>query len=166
MKKVTLLLGMLTITQLSPVFAEGCDTLYVNINNQSPADCVLEKQYLIHGKLPPTDVIPQVIFRNQEAQFKMMGVVDSDELDVLLTYQCGDEQTISFYTRKPESKSIRPRRGIPLYFFTADNSTVVESKNITAKFTSELCNTGAYWYSEKPNKVNWIISSSENEPEQ
>ncbi len=163
MKSAKIILGILIVTHLSPVFARSCETLYITIKNQSHGDCVLEKQYVIHGKLFPNSTVPEVIFRDQEVHFKMIGDYSSPELDVLLTYQCGNDQTISFYSRKPESRSIRITRNIPIHFYKKDKSTVVEVKNMAGKFTSELCHNGDYGYSKKPNKINWIIDSLDSE---
>ncbi|MCR9192346.1 MAG: hypothetical protein NXI01_06760 [Gammaproteobacteria bacterium] len=141
MEKIITVLCIFMISTTTYAFGESCRLYKIRIKNEGATDCVLKKQYVFNGKLTAHSKIPDVIFRDQEEQFEMTEIQQNFFLDVgfLLTYECGDNKEITFFSETPHGQKER--------------NAVVESNNVEASFQASGCNN----FYGTANKVTWIL---------
>lgn len=82
---------MFLIIMTINAFAE---TVTIRIKNASTSDCTLKNRFITFGELVQNTQPPETLFRDQTATFKMDGFPAS----IVLTYECGDDKDISFFS--------------------------------------------------------------------
>lgn len=138
MRKLITISFLLSLSAL--VSALPVDRLNISIQNASSADCVLKRQYSVLGHISDHTKVPEVIFKDQTAAFKMR----SDKTHLLhgtmaaiLNYQCGTDQeiTLSFILAKHAFKC-----------------QVFDAKNMQASATKEASSFSEPW------KIHWVLT--------
>lgn len=147
MKKLLFSLSFLSfILCVQVAYAWNCQIFQVHIKNIGSMDCTLKKSYLISGKLFHNTHIPEVIFRNTEAQFEIMPKwTKLWAAEVLMSYQCGDDKDITIHSRSIIGKG--------------DNvvqSIILESNNVEATFTDSnaFCFADKGWFANST----WVLN--------
>ncbi len=114
--------------------------LRISIKNNLYRDCVLGKYYVLIGKLAKNSPIPEVIFREKEVIFYMTVQDKADYLStaIIMSFQCGEDKAITLFTSAP----------------TVNNSSVLEKKNISARFTTKKTNN----WQTYPWEVSWVLN--------
>ncbi len=151
MKKIAALIIWGICSGLVHAWGETCMIYKVRIKNIGSMDCVLKKHYILYGELSKQSNIPEVIFRNEEVQFEMTAPKLDPFLEAaaLLTYECGDDRDITFFTTTSAQSSPMDR----LYHYSS-KSAVLESKNIEASFKATQCNK----IYANPYEITWTLN--------
>lgn len=140
MKYVLITIFCCFISSIVHAWGESCSQYSVHINNVGTSDCVLKKYYILYGKLETGSKIPDVIFRNKETAFHMTAA--DGAAACLLTYECGYDRSITFFTTTTMGSSYNKTR-----------SGIIEAKNITAQFEANPCNS----FSSLPHEITWTL---------
>ena len=132
-----------------------CNLFDIRIKNESQNDCIIKKYYLPLGEFGRKSQMPEVIFRNREAKFSLtnsenLKISDSDgdylQTEVLISVECGEDTEITLYANTP----------------FIQKSTVLEQKNIKARFISQLCSN--LKGKTRPWEIVWtLLPNDENE---
>lgn len=134
----------------SIVNAWSCGQYKVHIKNIGSADCVLKNKYILYGKLTEQSQIPEVIFRGEQVRFEMTNNKSSTmflETGTLLSYNCGDDKEVTFFTTTNMQK--------PSFIKTDKSlSAIIEAKNMDVSFNESRCNN-IYGTS---NEITWVLN--------
>lgn len=158
---VAMLLGAVMYSEISLAEKVSVNDFRIKLKNNTAYDCVLQKQQIIYGTVK--DNVPEVIFRGETSSFIMKeygyykettDLFDGYLTDalILLTYQCGDNQSISLLSHKaPLAKYIRERliRGI-----------ILASNNLTASFATKYPSV----YYGRPSEIVWVLNDDSSQP--
>lgn len=153
-KKTLTISTLCLLTTLSYASTELCGGLRVRIRNYSAYDCTLVNNFVINGTTYHDTSVPSVIYRWQSVFFDIKKGPGSRRCDFsnVLTYQCGDDHTISLYSMRFSGR----HHGILTDFSVLDANHM----SATPKEKKEDCDdwTSAYNY----NTIEWTINDMFN----
>ncbi|HVT62911.1 MAG TPA: hypothetical protein VHD33_05425 [Legionellaceae bacterium] len=132
----------------------------ISLKNDSANDCVLKKQQIIYGRLTKGTVVPEVLFRGQTMSFMMRKhgyyKEKSDyttgnlfDAQILLTYECGDNETITLMSHRimKEAGADRRIRGV-----------ILDQNHLDATFTTSKPSV----FTQSPSKIDWVITNAKD----
>lgn len=124
----------------------GCNAFKVNIVNSVGSDkCILINKQIIFGDIWSNAHVPEELTQLSAAHFEMSRS-DEGDATVILTYQCGTEQEITFLSNGPIMQHFRDK---------AARGVILNSKNMTAKYTIEWPSCGIL--EGRPATISWTL---------
>ena len=122
-----------------------CIYLKIRIKNETQSACYLVGFKMVSGNVLSANLndIPLVIPVGQTSDSFMVAEGFSDKLDLDLTYECGENNTVKFDMQK----------GLCRYNAVVTGS-VLSTTNLDAKFEAS---NGLYW-DNKPASIVWTLS--------
>lgn len=140
MKKI--IIGLLLIIFSNAYATAACKILKVAVKNDSPSTC-----YLVERTIKSGSIHKRFLYRISPGvkitQFEILEGYKKPA-SILLTYECGDNRSISFLSTKDACVGNHAGK---------IEGTVVAATNMTAVFTTSL-EKGYYL----ANSIDWIIS--------
>lgn len=122
----------------------NCGYLSIAISNNNPTSCTLVRKDIRHGNMSSGTQVPGLIPAGGVSfPFELSQTIFGPS--VVLTYQCADDQEITFESQQN------------LCFLSAGNitGTVYSARNMRAFYTSE---NGSYWWSSH-GFISWTLAS-------
>lgn len=120
-----------------------CQTLKISIKNDTPSNCFLIQKVIKSGTITKRQP-----YKIKSGATTMQFEVDETKrqaISVLLTYECGDDKTITLLSSK-EACGFNNRGKV--------QGVLVKSSNLSA--VSSISDTS--YYSSKPSNILWTIS--------
>ena len=148
MNRLVIVCLFCAFSNLAHAYGENCLLYNIKIKNETGADCVLKKYYIIHGHLNADTKMPEVIFRDGSVDFQI-SAIKTGKIPLgsaLLNYECGDSNEIAFFTTTMTDN-------INLSNYNDSNSAVIESHNLDGSFNFKRCNI----FYGTTNDITWAI---------